>query len=147
MSQRDRQLDGVSLHLLHRGLVVDVDARMLVGADAVGGEIKLFADGHVDDAQDGDALVNQGDVDGKLAIAFDELLRPVQRVDQPKGLPFRAFLEGDLLPFLAQDREGRDREGPRDETVGRLVGLRQRRVVGLELDAKVHGGVLVNVHD
>jgi hypothetical protein len=38
------------------------------------------------------SLLNQGDIDGELTVALDELFGPVQRIDQPVALPVLALI-------------------------------------------------------
>jgi hypothetical protein len=56
----------------------------------------------VNHAQDRRAVLDQGDVDGELAVALDELLGAVQRIDQPVAPPGAAGGIGDVAAFLGQ---------------------------------------------
>jgi hypothetical protein len=57
----------------------------------------------VDDPEHGAVLVNEGNVDRELPVPFDELLGPVQRIDEPEGFPISALFVRDVPSLFAQD--------------------------------------------
>ena len=98
--------------------------------------------GGVDDAAGGDAVLDQRDVDGEVAAALHEFLGAVERVDEEEDRARRKAVARLLL--LGDDRElpGRPRARPRVMMrVGELVGLGDRRGVGLGADREVVAAV------
>ena len=86
-------------------------------------------------AEHGLVLHHQGDVDGELAVALDELARAVERIDHPELAPGSAFAPGRLRRLLGENGYvGRERGQAFDDDSLRLqVGQRQRRIVFLVL--------------
>src|SRR5271157_2510892 len=94
--------------------------------------------GRVDRAGDRPSLLDQRDIDRELAVAGDEFLRPVERIDQQESLP-----AGDGLAlrrrFFRDDRYLRDGAGEvlADDGLRALVGERDRAAVVLGANAAV----------
>ncbi len=57
--------------------------------------VDLMAVRNLHDPQNGFVLAHERDVDRELAVPLDELLRPVQRINQPELLPLRARFKRD----------------------------------------------------
>src|SRR5690606_32918408 len=90
--------------------------------------------------------VDERDVDGKFAVALDELLRAVQRIDEPVTSPLRALGKGDAHRLLRQHWDVR-RELPQalgDGSVRREIRLRQGRAILLVRNGKIR---FVNLKD
>ena len=80
---------------------------------------------------------DQPDVDRVIVAAADELLRPVERIDQEIGVAMRRDAAGgDFL--LGDDRHARRglRQGSEDDQLGRAVRFGDRRRVLLVLDVE-----------
>ena len=60
--------------------------------------------GHADHPEHRFAVFDQRDVDRELAVAADELLGAVERVDQPVALPVPTLFERWRLGFLGNHR-------------------------------------------
>ena len=69
----------------------------------------LVQDRCADHSKAGPAALDQGDVDGELAIAIDELLGAVQRIHQPIAPPTPPLGVGRLCGFLGKDGQTRDK--------------------------------------
>ena len=96
-------------------------------------------------AQHRQAVFDQCDVDGELAIALDELLGAVQRVHQPEAVTHLGRVAGGHGLFgHHRDVRGQRRQPGQDHRLGTLVGLGHRRGIGLALHRKISG---VNRHD
>ena len=107
------------------GLIIRAGAPRALAQRGAVGDVR---DRDMDHAEDGLPVFNQGDVDGKFAVAFYEFARAVQRVHQPVLAPAAAFVKADPGRFLGQDRDaGRDGgQPPADRAVGRHVRRGQR---------------------
>ena len=88
----------------------------------------------MDDPQNRLVVLNQRDVDGKFAVAFDEFLGAIQWVDNPVTLPLTAHVKRRQLGLLAEYRYtveqcsqrapgDSDREDEQDGVDRRLVDL------------------------
>ena len=101
-------------------------------AAALPAHVALVHCWHVDQAEDGRTVFEQGDQGGEERDAAGEADGSVDRVDQPAGSIGRA-----LAPELLSE-DGEVRESlPQDLSDGLLcrpIGLRDRRAVGLGLD-------------
>ena len=88
-------------------------------------------------------LVDERDIHRELAVALDELLRAVERIDEPITLPFapRRVIGGQRL--LGEDRQARVEllERLADDAVRDLVRFGQRRVVALARDGEIGASV------
>ena len=93
----------------------------------------------LDQAEAGDAVLDQRDVDGELAVALDEFAGAVERIHQPEGPPPAAPGNVDGSGFLRQHRDvGRQcRQAVDDATMRSEVGSRQRRAIVLVLDREL----------
>ena len=109
---------------------------------------KLVGDRHVDEAQDGCAGLDEGDVDGKIAVALDEFLGAVQRIDEPEAVKIFALGVGDLLVLLGDDgvTGGQVPEAGDDDVVGGAIGAGEGRFVGLDFDAEVFAVIFSGWH-
>ena len=92
------------------------------------------------------AVLHQRNIDRELAIAFDELPRAVQRIDQPEPLPVASRLEalwrrllGQHLDFGCQGTEARA-----DDPLRCQIGLGQGRAIVLERDVECGA---IDAHD
>ena len=99
--------------------------------------MKPLGRGSEDGAEMRSAIHDQPDVDRVIVAAADELLRPVERIDQEIGVAMRRDSAGrDFL--LGDDRNAR--RGPRqsgeDDQLGRAVRFGDRRRVLLVLDVE-----------
>ena len=75
------------------------------------------------DAEGGDAVFDERDIDGEAASLLDEFLGPVERIDQPEAFAHGAWIRqfaffGDHWNF-----RGKRRQGVEDEMVGSEVRL------------------------
>lgn len=106
-----------------------------VGAHAPSGPVQLVGHRHVHHAQYRMIFVDQRDVHGEFAVAFDELLGAVERIDEPMEFVGAPLFEGDFLIFFRNDRKavGQLFEPGTDHGIGASVGQGQGRVVGLSL--------------
>ena len=96
-------------------------------------------------AGDRDAVLDERDVDRELAVAADELLGAVERIDEQEGVPdLRSPCGGHFL--LGDDRNVRHRrrEGFHDGVLGAEIGFADRRIVDFVGDGKVGP---VDLHD
>src|SRR5262245_46370937 len=59
--------------------------------------------GRIDHAEHRHSIFDQGDVHRKLAVSLDELLGPIQRVDQPESAPRTASFVARYVAFLRND--------------------------------------------
>ena len=94
-----------------------------------------------DDAETRRAVDDQPDVDRVIVAAADELLGPVERIDQEIGVAVRRDAAGG--DFLLGDHRHAGR-GPRqrgeDDQLGRAVGLGDRRRVAASARRRSRGG-------
>ena len=94
-------------------------------------------DRNVHHAQNGKIVLDESDVDGKLAVSLHELLGAVERIDHPEVTPFCPLAVGYVPTLLTEDWHGIRKEGGADKgcesrknnVVGPTVGHRQRRSV------------------
>ena len=96
--------------------------------------------------EDGNAGLDQGDVDGEFAIALDEFARAVQRIHQPVALPVAPCFPRDIRRFFRQYRQVRGQAFQSlDDAVmrGQVCGG-QRAGIGLAVDFK---RVFVDIED
>ncbi len=101
------------------------------GAGTAAGRVEIAGDRIVDDA-DGDlAVLLEGDQRRPEGNVTDEVLRAVDRVDDPPSLARARAAE-----FLAEHPVLRERaaEDLDDHALGLAIGLGHRRVVGLDRD-------------
>ena len=101
----------------------------------------------MNDAEDGPAGVDDGDIDGEFSVALDKFLGSVERIDEPeRGVAdVRRVAGGEC--FLADDRVlvgDAHLDGALDQFLGRLVGFRHRRGIGFFLNLEIG---LVDFHD
>ena len=98
------------------------------------------SDRHVDHAEHRPMVVDQRDVDRELAVAIDEFLGAVQRIDQPVAVP------AGCVPRSPADRTSSEMIGisgvsacqAGDDAVMRgEIGLRQRRLVVFALHVEI----------
>ncbi len=122
-----RDLLGRAVALLARG-----------GAWTVAG-IGHVPDRDMDDAEDRDAVLDEADIDGELAVAVDELLGAVERVDEPEEGRRRNRQAVRRRMLLGDDRDVRRRRGEslEDQRLGMLVGKGHRRGVVLAADGEI----------
>jgi hypothetical protein len=87
--------------------------------------------------------VDERNVDRELAVALQELLGAVERVDEPIALPLAPRRRVGWGRLLGQDGQTRRElfEGATDDRVGHSIGFRQRRIVALALDGKIRAAV------
>ena len=117
----------------------------LIGADDA--RIQLAACRHIDCAHYGAALVAERDVDGKLAVAFQKLLRAVQRVHDPHRFHVFALCVFGVPPLFAQYVERRFAQIAADYGMCLAVGQCQGRIVRLALHLPVGFGAFIYFHD
>ena len=86
----------------------------------------------IDHAESGPAVLDQGDVDGKIRVASDERFGPVQRIDQEKRIADFRHLAGSCC-LLRDHRDSRscNRQSRMDNRLRLLVGNRNRRSIAL----------------
>jgi hypothetical protein len=111
---------------------------------AVAGPAMPQRAGHrrLDHAEHRHAVLDEGDVDGELAIALDELARAVERIDHPQPRPAPAQRRGNRIGgFLRQHRHVRRQvaQAGDDAAVRGEVGRGQRAGIGLVRDVEVVG--------
>jgi hypothetical protein len=84
------------------------------------------------------AIFDERDVDGELAVAADEFLGAVERIDEPEAAPDLGHVAGGDR-FLGHHGDvGRQRlQGRDDDGLGALVGLGHRRGVLLAAHGEV----------
>jgi hypothetical protein len=90
--------------------------------------------------------LHQCDVHGELTITFDELLGPIQWIDQPITVPPLSFADLQAASLFAQYRKTCSLQHCNNGLVRPSVRLRQRRSVILQLDFDVsiiHGQYLL----
>src|SRR4029453_3658511 len=77
--------------------------------------------------------VDECDVHRELAIARDELLRAIERIDEPVALPLPTFAVRDVARLLGKHRHvWRERAQTCHDDVVRLgIGQRERRLISL----------------
>ncbi len=102
-------------------------------------QIGLALDGDAHDAEDRPMGVNQGDIDREFAIAIDEFLGAIQRVDQPVTAPLTTFFKRRQPVLFRDDRyTGRQfRQPGHDASMRGEVGLCQGRFVTLLLNVEI----------
>ena len=62
--------------------------------------VEKMLNGNIDDAGRRTVIFDQGDIDGKFTIAFDEFLGAVQGIDQPETIPRLSLNERNILAFF-----------------------------------------------
>ncbi len=142
---------GAANHHQRRTRIADLN--LLANAALLFPRFALFRAVHhlhhrrVDHAKDRLPVFNQGDIDGKLAVALDKLFGAVQRVHQPVALPVLAYLPGRRVLFRQNRNIGRQRQQAADNhLVRRNIRGRDRRIVLLA--GNVHRLFsIVNFHD
>lgn len=120
--------------------VADANAFLGIVGDTVCGVvfgvIGNVEDGRVDDADNGLAVFDEGDVDGEFAVSFDEFFGAVKRVDEPERVPVLAFRVWCLFGFFGE--EGNVGcvfvQGARDNGVCGEVGVGEGGLVVFLLD-------------
>ena len=87
--------------------------------------------GRKHDARHRDAHDDDGDIDGKLAVAGQEFLGAIERIDEDERLHFARHEAVGAL--LGQDRHAgqEPRQALADDVVGRLIGDRDGAAIGL----------------
>ncbi len=117
-------------------------ARLMLRSAVAGmAAIGLVERRQMHDAEHRHAAFDQRDVDGELAVARDELLGAVERIDQPEALRRLGGQALGLRLLLGDHRNvGRQAaQGGQDHRLRRQVGLGHRRLVGLALGGEVGG--------
>jgi hypothetical protein len=106
---------------------------LLEGTEPDAARINHAQHRHVHHAQHRAVAINERDIDGEFAVAVDEFLGAVERIDQPETRPGRARTVIQLRGFLGQYRNvGRELVQARDDHIVRgAVGLGQGRAVVL----------------
>ena len=100
--------------------------------------------GNVDHPYLGAVVVHQCDIDRKLAVTFDELLGPVERIDHPEEIPVAPLLVEQVAPLFAQQRDMGRPQVAFDQRMGFAVGQCDRCPVALEVHFDIHP-VVVNI--
>ncbi len=92
------------------------------------------------------AALDQRDIDGELAVAADEFLGAVERVDEPEEIRRRTGQAVGLALLLGDDRDAGRGGGERgeDDRLGALIGKRHRRGIRLAADREIAG---IDLHD
>ena len=93
------------------------------------------------DAEHGAPLLDERDVHRELAVALQEFLRAVERVDEPEARPSTTRRGIGRRGFFRQhgQRSVERSDSLRDDPVRDLVRLGQRRTVVLELHGEIAG--------
>ena len=128
-------------------LVPLLDVRHLPCSQQRFAKIEYALRRYIDDAHMGMSVHHQGYVHRKFTVPFDKLLRSVQRIHQPEGIPLAALGIVAMQSLLAQDGQIGGLQNVYNATMGCLVGQRQRRVICLTLNAEVLAGVGIYRHD
>ena len=105
------------------------------GAVTDGAVIKPLEHGREHDAEHGSPGIDERDVHRELAVALEELLRAVERIDEPIARPRAALRDVLRRGFLRQHRHRsiERAQSLADDAVRELIGFRERRAVVLEL--------------
>ena len=92
-------------------------------------------------------LHHERNVDGEFAVAFDELARAVQGIDDPQLAPVHAFGPGRLRRLLGENRNVGGKLGQALDDVALRLQVRQgeRRIVLFTLHREVP--IAVDAHD
>ena len=127
------------------------------GSLASGREVANPADRDLHHAEHRFVVIDQSDIDGKLADPLDEFLGTVQRINQPKPAPDGAFVEGHIGRLLGKDRNlgSQSPQAVDDRPMRGEVGFGQRALIALFLYVErraidlqdVGGGLLGDVDD
>jgi hypothetical protein len=97
--------------------------------------------------ENGPAFLNQRHVHGEVAVAGDELLRAIQRIDQPESAVRLAVDLRSLVLLADHGHAGQHPLQTGDQTAVRgKIRLRQRRAVGLGVHARRSGTVIDGHH-
>lgn len=110
-------------------------------------DIERPRNGHEDDAQNRDALTNEGDIDRKFAIALDKFLSAIERIDYPQFAPGLSFGIRRLAALFAEQGNPRAGKGACDDFMAAAVSERKRTVVSLSFHLPFRLGAVIDFHD
>ena len=135
----------------HRGDLPTIDHAtranrvLAVSIHALGNPVRHITDvqhllrRHTNAAQRRSTVFHQRNVDGELAIARDELLRTVERIDQPITRPLLALRVVSEPGFLGNDRQPWPQrfKSCHQHMMRTHISFGERRIIGLGLHTKV----------